>query len=176
LKFEKKLVMKNIHSLFLLIAFASVSIVAQAQNQEPKSDKWLRAAYASLQEERFELKFETERAEAFSNVLLKAYRELLPLPKYFPQTIVANDKAILQQLITQLNQLRINPPTWDEIMSFEEQKIALENAPPTAPVFAGSAEAQKYLDKKMKNTVKHYSSPNATIIEQTISDDPHAGN
>ncbi len=136
----------------------------------------MRAAYASLQEERFDLNFQSERAEAFSKVLLKAYRELLPLPEYFPQNLREENQLIFQKLLAQLKQFRENPSALEEIMNYEQQKIALENAPLTAPVFAGSAEAQKYLDKKMKNTVKHYSSPNATIIEQTISDDPHAGN
>lgn len=120
--------MKTKQILFSL-SFALISFFVSAQNQKSdnKNDGLIRAGYASYYiEEASEAAayaYDTPYGEACANIILKAYRDLLQIPETSSLPIDANDKMKINQLVTKLNQLRTNPPSWEELFKLEKERL-----------------------------------------------------
>lgn len=86
----------------------------------------IRSSYASyylneVQEENYT--FNTPSGEATANIILKAYRDLQPIPDISLDKLDPTDKIKVEQLISKLNDLSKNPPTWDEILKMEKEYL-----------------------------------------------------
>lgn len=115
---------------------------AIAQNSQ-SDDRNLRAASASYAEEQFDLNFKTSYAKTYADILFAAHRNMSAYPEIkISDKLPASDKLKLERLLTQLKELRNNPPTWDTILKEKEDNIAIETGPPTAPVFFGDVKTK----------------------------------
>jgi hypothetical protein len=114
---------KTYFYLFILLFFTQYSY---SQILKKSDDVLIRASYASyyieeVKEENY--MFDTPLGEAVANIILKNYRDLLPIPEISNIQLNINDRAKIEQLIRRLNQLRLAPPTWEEIIYFEKDKL-----------------------------------------------------
>jgi len=144
-----------------------LSVNTQAQNTSVNNDNSMVRAVMGFNEVDFTFRYETPTATAYSNLLIKAFNNMLPLPVFDFSLLPAKDRENLELLRTQLISLRNNPPTWEEITTAEVARVKLETAPPTAPVYAGSDAANTYYKTiKNKNAVKHNSVPGSKYVDQ----------
>jgi len=109
------------------LSLVLVSFLSFAQNQKSdnKNDGLIRASYASyyIEEASESVVYATPYGEACANIILKAYRDLLQIPETSSLPIDASDKMKIDQLVTKLNQLRTNPPSWEEIFKLEKERL-----------------------------------------------------
>lgn len=157
---KQKLVLSALVCIFSLCAFSQ---------KNADNDLWVRAAMASFNEDQFSLNFQTPYGKASGNILLKAHRELLQYPAIPVQNIPAVDRAKYEQLLSQLQQLRSNPPSWDDIVAKEEERYKAEFAPPTPPVFAGDQKVDPKIAEKYKHMNRHSSGNTVTKVESELS-------
>lgn len=110
--------------LFFLIPF---SLFSQSGKSIDTDDLLMRASYASFYieetQESFFSGYRTPYGEACAHIILKKFRDLLPLPETKSLTVDFMDKQKIEKLVEKLNQLRENPPTWEEIFLLEEQRL-----------------------------------------------------
>lgn len=106
----------------VLVSFFSFS---QNQKSDNKNDGLIRAGYASyyIEEASEAFAYDTPYGEACANIILKAYRDLLQIPETSALPIDASDKMKIDQLVTKLNQLRANPPSWEELFKLEKERL-----------------------------------------------------
>lgn len=114
---------QSLITVFLLIPFF---IFSQSTVKDISKDELIRASYASyyideVQEANYI--FNTPSGEAKANIILKVYRDLLIIPEVSLDNIDAEDKAKIEKLIQKLNQLSKNPPSWDEIVLLEKERL-----------------------------------------------------
>ena len=112
-------------TILLSLSLTLVSVLSFAQNQkvDSKKDDLIRASYASYYIDETNAAYDTPYGEACANIILKAYRGLLQIPETSSLPIDASDKIKIDQLVTKLNQLRTNPPSWEEIFKLEKERL-----------------------------------------------------
>jgi hypothetical protein len=115
---------------FLLGTFcfvSALSVFSQTEKKHGKTgDELERAAYGSFYIEEVQeanYMFNTPEGEAISNIILKAYRDLLPIPDIPYNHIDAEDRAKVEKLISKLKLVRENPPSWQELANLEKERL-----------------------------------------------------
>lgn len=158
--------MKLKNKLTALICLSAITVFSQ---NKADNDQWVRASMASFNEEQFSINFQTPYGKASGIILLKAHRELLPYPNIPVKNIPEIDREKYFQLLSQLQQLRDNPPSWDNIVSKEGEKYKAEFDPPTPPVFAGDQKVDPKIAEKYKNFNRHSSGISGTRAESSTT-------
>lgn len=106
----------------LLIGFIFISFFTlQAQDNHDKSS---RAVMASTYLP--EYTYETLDGEAAAKLILSTFK----ITKTIPQINIVgsiNDRATIEKLVLQLKQLLDNPPTWDELLVLEKDRLLQED-------------------------------------------------
>lgn len=129
--------------IYSVLIFLCSSAFAQGEKNE---DKWARAAMAWDYVDQGPWDFKTSYGKASANILVKAHKELLPYPVI--KNIPAAEENTYRALYSKLQNLRDNPPAWEEIVKYEEAKIITESGPPVPPVYAGNEAAKKFNSNK----------------------------
>jgi|AntAceMinimDraft_17_1070374.scaffolds.fasta_scaffold15303_2 hypothetical protein len=155
----------------IVVTLWNINTYSQNFGTVKTSDTWLRAAMVSISEEEPTSNFKTTYGKACANILIKAHRQLLPYPDLPVTNISAVDKQKFEILLTRLQNLRNNPPTWEIIISNEEKKLLQEFSSPTPPVFVGNVKYNKKHAQKYKNLNRYYNSEGkmGKTIEKNIS-------
>lgn len=154
--------------IFIFSCFV-LSINANGQVVNDIDKDALARSVMAFDEDNFDLNFETSTAKAYSGILIRSFKEMLPIPHLDFTILTKTDKTKITILYNTLIELRTNPPTWNEIIAREEEKIKTQSAPPTPPVWAGSEEAKKHYSAKNKYKVKYNPGNMLTPIEQSAS-------
>ena len=126
-----------------------------SQDSGTSDDRMVRSVMA-FDEDAHLFNFETPAGQAYSNLMVRAFTNMLPLPELDFSKLPDKDRSVLEDLRAEMLALRADPPTWEQIQQAEIKKVEMQTAPPTPPVFAGSEEAERYYRTiKYKNAVKH---------------------
>ena len=67
--------------------------------------------------------FDNAAGEAYYNLVLNSFKETLGFPKITTSSLTLNDKTKTDIFIQQPNQLKQNPPTWDELFKRETEYL-----------------------------------------------------
>ena len=112
---------------FVLLVITSICCSANhlfPQTTNKPNDGWVRASYASYYiEEVVYASYDSPLAEATANIILSAYRDLQPIPDVPLTNLKEADKIKVQLFINKLNELRKNPPAWEDIIKKEESRL-----------------------------------------------------
>ena len=162
--------MKKLIKIFFVVAFVFTGFVAFSQTSNElanNNDKSSRAILASYYLD-IPVNFDSPTAEACINLLLTAHRNNVAYPEMPLDKLNNNDQQKVQNLKTELEALRINPPTWDIILAKEEAKLAPKYSAPTAPVFVGDLGRNNVnLPKNQTRMVGSSSNASYKVVEQT---------
>ncbi len=167
--------MKNFIKIFFVAAFIFIGFVGYSQTSNEltsNNDNNARAVLASYYLE-IPVNFDSPTAEACVNLLLTAHRNNVAYPILPIEKLTYNDQQKVQKLQNDLQALRNNPPTWDNILAKEEAKVAPKYTAPTAPVFAGNMSRTTINSPKNQTRIVG-SSSNAgyKVVEQTTQNKP----
>lgn len=73
--------------------------------------------------------FDNASGEAYYNLVIASFKENLSIPQFTPASLTPNDKNTIDRYIQLLNQLKQNPPTWDNLLIRQTQyQIWLDKA------------------------------------------------
>lgn len=116
--------MKNKIILWMAL-FAAIPFCIFSQKAH-QSDAYIRSSYASYYLEEVQeanYTFDTPLGQATANIILKAYRDLLPAPDISAIQINGSDRTKVEHLVIKLQQLRESPPSWNELFKLEEKRL-----------------------------------------------------
>lgn len=106
--------------IYILFVFCLVAFGANAQF----SDAQRRAILASYSIDKENFSFESPRGEACVNVILYSFRTFAELPtKLSMEGVSASDQLLCENLMAKLLLLQVNPPSWDELINIEENRL-----------------------------------------------------
>jgi len=111
----------NSCKLFLISFIIILSTASQAQDINDKNNRAV-IAMSFLPE----YSYETLDGEATAKLILSAFKMTIAIPDI---TISgsAQDKVAIEKLVQQLQQLLINPPSWDELRVLEKDRLQQED-------------------------------------------------
>ncbi|MFH2141606.1 MAG: hypothetical protein ABIJ97_04230 [Bacteroidota bacterium] len=66
--------------------------------------------------------FENAAGEAYFNLVIASFKEYLIIPQ-FTCTLTPKDKTKIEKFIQQLNEVKHNPPSWDELFTKQTQYL-----------------------------------------------------
>ena len=111
----------NSYKLFLISFIIILSTASQAQDINDKNNRAV-IAMSFLPE----YSYETLDGEATAKLILSAFK----MTKAIPDITIsgsAQDKVAIEKLVQQLQQLLINPPSWDELRVLEKDRLQQED-------------------------------------------------
>jgi hypothetical protein len=113
---------KQIISLIFIVVI-STSVFAQSK-EILSSDEIARIKYAvHLVTYDTVGKFDNAVGEAYYTIVISSFSENLTIPELTSSNITINDKTIIDEIIKHLNELKQNPPTWDELLKKQTQYL-----------------------------------------------------
>lgn len=65
--------------------------------------------------------FDNAVGEAYYNLVIYSFKENLTIPQFSFSPFTVNDKSKIERIIQQFNQLKMNPPLWDDLLIKETQ-------------------------------------------------------
>lgn len=68
-------------------------------------------------------KFDNAAGEAYYTLVLNSFKETLSIPQFSSASLTPNDKNKIDRIIQLLNQLKQNPPSWDDLLVRETQYL-----------------------------------------------------
>lgn len=68
-------------------------------------------------------KWDNAVGEAYYTIIINSFNENLTIPVLTSSNITINDMAKIDEIIRQLNELKQNPPTWDELLKKQTQYL-----------------------------------------------------
>jgi hypothetical protein len=60
--------------------------------------------------------WENAAGEAYYNIVISSFNENLTIPEISSSNFTVKDKSQVDEIIRQLNMLKQNPPTWDDLL------------------------------------------------------------
>lgn len=67
--------------------------------------------------------FDNAAGEAYYTLVIASFKENLSIPQIKLSSLTQNDKAKTDGIIKLLNQIKQNPPTWDELLTKQTQYL-----------------------------------------------------
>ena len=67
--------------------------------------------------------FDNAAGEAYYTLVIASFKENLSIPQFTLSSLTLNDKAKTDKLIQQLNQVKQNLPTWNELFTRQTQYL-----------------------------------------------------
>jgi hypothetical protein len=126
--------------IILIIGLLALNFGTAGAQTLSENDAWIRA---SLMVDKVPtVRFTTPRAKGMAEVLYLLAEKARPLPDFPINTLAEPDRSYFVQLLTAINALRDNPPTWAEIFETYSKKHDPTANPPTAPVMFNPNEVQ----------------------------------
>jgi hypothetical protein len=61
--------------------------------------------------------------EAYYTLVINSFNENLIIPEFTLSNITINDKIKVEEIIKRLNELKQNPPTWDDLLDKQTQYL-----------------------------------------------------
>lgn len=114
--------MKHLKYILLLLIF---SIIAPAQAQNDAQGRAIAASYLIAESE---YPYQQAEAQAFANVVIRAFRTNGEVPRGVAiPNVGESDRQACAQLISQLLILQHNPPSWARLIEMEAQKLKIED-------------------------------------------------
>ena len=107
----------------LLLLFSSISVFSQSSGTFTEDEKTRMQLAVHLITYDTIGAFDNAAGEAYYTLVLNSFKQTFSFPKCNTSSLTANDKAKTDGIIQMLNQLRQNPPTWDELLARETQYL-----------------------------------------------------
>ncbi|MBX7240655.1 MAG: hypothetical protein K1X92_02820 [Bacteroidia bacterium] len=104
----------------LLVLFCTTQwMYAQSMN-----DAQRRAILASYSLDKENFVYESPKGEACVNIILNSFRTFGELPpKLNLEGLPLNDQLLCENLMAKLLVFQVNPPSWDDLVKMEEEKL-----------------------------------------------------
>lgn len=67
--------------------------------------------------------FDNADGEAYYNIVISSFQENLSIPQLAFSTLTSHDKAKIERIIQQLNELKQNPPSWNDLFDRQTQYL-----------------------------------------------------
>jgi len=151
--------------LILLMVLSSGALFSQ--NSLNDDTRARIGTYIKLNPAIFDLQITTNEARAAADVINKAFTSYFVVPNISLANITDGaEVAELKRLVSDLNNLVANPPSWEKLVSMQ---TLLKNTPPTAPVFAGAESAKKFYKSGSDGKNRNFDGKNAIPINSSTS-------
>lgn len=100
-------------------------IIAPAQAQDDAKGRAIAASYLIAE---CEYPYQQAEAQAFANVVIRAFRANGEVPRGVTiPNVGVSDRQACEQLISQLLILQHNPPSWASLIEMETQRLKIED-------------------------------------------------
>ncbi|MFA5782296.1 MAG: hypothetical protein WC868_08505 [Bacteroidales bacterium] len=67
--------------------------------------------------------FDNAAGEAYYTLVITSFKENLSIPQFTLSSMTPNDKTKTDRFIQLLNQIKQNPPTWDDLLTRQTQYL-----------------------------------------------------
>lgn len=67
--------------------------------------------------------FDNAAGEAYYTLVITSFKENLSIPQFTLSSLTLNDKTKTDRFIQLLNQIKQNPPTWDDLLTRQTQYL-----------------------------------------------------
>lgn len=68
-------------------------------------------------------KWDNAAGEAYYTIVISSFNENLSIPEITSSKITISDKSKIDDIISQLNELKQNPPSWDDLLRKQTQYL-----------------------------------------------------
>ena len=109
--------------IFALLLFISVSVFSQTAGKLTEDEKTRIKFAVHLVTYDTVGSFENAEGEAYYNLVLNSFKNDLSIPQFTKLSLTSKDKTQTDRIIQLLNQLKQNPPSWDELLARETQYL-----------------------------------------------------
>ena len=156
--------MKKTILILLLVLFSGALFSQNSLNDDVRARI---GTYIKMNPAIFDLKLSTKEARAVADVINKAFTSYFVVPDISLSTISDGAEVTeLKRLISDLNALLTNPPSWEQLVGMQTQ---LKNTPPTPPVFAGDESVKKFYNSGSDGRNRNMDGKNAIPINSSTS-------
>lgn len=160
--------MKKILFLFIGLVLCAFLNAQKVLNDDVKARI---GTYIKLNPDIFNVFVASKEGKAVIDVISTSFENYFIVPDVSLDKVTSStDRGEIISFKARLEDLLINPPTWDLIIEYQNY---IQNAPPTPPVFVGDTEAVKYYNSKYANKSRHFSqsADSPVHISNSISQD-----
>lgn len=112
--------MKKIFNLSILLLIISNCVIAQSSGKLTQDEITRIKLTVPLITYDTIPTFDNAEGEAYFNLIIASFKENLTIPK-FACTLTPNDKSIIDKYVILLNNLKQNPPDWDDLLEKQTQ-------------------------------------------------------
>ncbi|HNW70906.1 MAG TPA: hypothetical protein PKI01_10920 [Bacteroidales bacterium] len=151
--------------LILLLVLSSGALFSQNSLNEDARARI--GTYVKLNPAIFDVQLHSTEARAAADVINTSFTTYFVVPNItFSNITDATEAAELKRLVSDLNKLIENPPSWEKLVSMQTQ---LKNTPPSAPIFAGEESAKKFYNSGSDGKNRNLDGKNAIPVNSSTS-------